>query len=136
VPSLAERIQQNPDELSHLVGHFVQTILGRDIPELTGRVLEVIEKRLGQGYHWPGNVRELAQCIRRVLLKEDYEGDRLEQADGLDALYQKMQIGSASAENVLSAYLKHLYTLHGTYEATARAAGLDRRTVKKKITES
>jgi len=136
VPSLAERIQQNSDELSHLAGHFVQTILGRDIPELTGRVLEVIEKRLGRSYHWPGNVRELAQCIRRVLLKDDYEGDRLEQTNHFDALYQKMKIGSATADEVVTDYLKRLYAIYGTYEATARAAGLDRRTVKKKISES
>ena len=126
VPALAERIQQNPDELSHLVSHFVRMILGKDIPDVTARVLEVIEKRLGPAYHWPGNVRELTQCIRRVLLKEDYEGDRLQQNTPLETLMQKMKTGSAQADEVLSAYLKHLYAIHGTYEAAARAAALDR----------
>ncbi len=134
VPSLAERIGQDPAELSHLVEHFVTSIVGKDLADMPQRVLEVIDKRLGPAYHWPGNVRELTQCIRRVLLKEDYEGDRLQQNTPLETLMQKMKTGSAQADEVLSTYLKHLYALHGTYEAAARAAALDRRTVKKKIT--
>jgi len=40
---------------------------------LCATVREVIDHRLGPEYTWPGNVRELAQCIRRVILKRDYE---------------------------------------------------------------
>lgn len=136
VPGLAERIQQHPDELAELIRHFVQSITGKEIAAISARVVEVIDTRLGRTYHWPGNVRELAQCIRRVLLKEDYEGDRLGEQDPFDALCQKMQAGAATADEILSAYLKRLYGLHGSYEAAARTAGLDRRTVKKKITDA
>ena len=135
VPGLAERIQQNPDELAELVRHFVAVITGKDIDDITARVLSVIDTRLGRSYPWPGNVRELAQCIRRVLLKEDYEGNLTERLSQFDALCQKMKTGSASADEVLGAYLKRLYDIHGTYEAVAGVAGLDRRTVKKKILE-
>jgi len=133
VPGLAERIRQNSDELSALVRHFVQSITGKDIADITGRVLAVINTRLGPNYHWPGNVRELAQCIRSVLLKEDYEGDKMRRMEPIDALCEKMKAGTATADDVLGAYLKRLYDMHGTYEATAKAAALDRRTVKKKI---
>ena len=136
MPGLAERIRQNPDELAELVRHFVQAITGKDIADIADRVLQVIDARLGRTYHWPGNVRELAQCIRRVLLKEDYEGDLMGRVSAFDAICQKMQTGSATADEVLGVYLKRLYDLHGTYEAAARAAGLDRRTVKKKITDA
>lgn len=51
-------------------------------------------------------------------------------------LCEKMKAGTATADEVLGAYLKRLYEVHGTYEATAKAAALDRRTVKKKITDS
>ncbi len=135
VPGLAERIGQNPEELPVLVRHFVEVITGKDIPDIAERVLAVIDDRLGRTYHWPGNVRELAQCIRRVMLKENYEGDRLGSADPFEALCHKMQIGTATADEILAAYLNRLYTLHGSYEAAARVAGLDRRTVKKKITD-
>ncbi len=73
MPSLAQRIEENPDELTELVEHFSVLITGQDIPELSEKVLDVIQKRLGKDYPWPGNVRELAQCIRRVILKEDYQ---------------------------------------------------------------
>jgi DNA-binding NtrC family response regulator len=136
VPSLTERIRQNPDELSALVRHFVHSITGKDLTDIAGRVLDVINTRLGLKYHWPGNVRELAQCIRRVLLKEDYEGDMMHRAAPFDMLCEKMKAGTATADEVLGAYLKRLYEVHGTYEATAKAAALDRRTVKKKITDS
>lgn len=136
VPGLAERIQQNPDELAELVGHFVTVITGKDTDDITARVLSVIDTRLGRRYPWPGNVRELTQCIRRVLLKEDYEGNLTERLSQFDALCKKMQTGNATADEVLGGYLKHLYTLHGNYEAVAQIADLDRRTVKKKITES
>jgi DNA-binding NtrC family response regulator len=135
VPGLAERIRQNPDELTELVRHFVQAIAGKNVADITDRVLEVINTRLGRTYHWPGNVRELAQCIRRVMLKEHYEGDLMNHADKFEALCQKMKSGAATADEILSAYLKQLYDIHGSYEAAARAAGLDRRTVKKKITD-
>ena len=135
VPGLAERIQQNPDELAELVGHFVEVITGKDIDDITARVLSVIDTRLGRSYPWPGNVRELAQCIRRVLLKEDYEGNLMSRLSSFEALCQKMQTGTATADEVLGAYLKRLFDIHGTYEAVARVAGLDRRTVKKKVLE-
>ena len=135
VPSLAERISQHPQELAELVRHFVGVIVGKDIGQAADRVLEVIDKRLGCDYHWPGNVRELTQCIRRVLVKEDYEGDLMSGGHALDALYKKMQSGRATADEVLGDYLKHLYTLHGSYETVARIAALDRRTVKKRIAD-
>ncbi len=136
MPSLAERIGQHPQELAELVRYFVGVIVGKDIGQAAERVLEIIDKRLGHDYHWPGNVRELTQCIRRVLVKEDYEGDLMSSGHALDGLCKKMQSGSATADQVLSDYLKHLYALHGSYETVARIAALDRRTVKKKITET
>jgi DNA invertase Pin-like site-specific DNA recombinase len=69
------------------------------------------------------------------MLKEHYEGDLMNHADKFKALCQKMKSGAATADEILSAYLKQLYDIHGSYEAAARAAGLDRRTVKKKITD-
>lgn len=133
VPSLAERIGQHPQELAELVRYFVGVIVGKDIGQAADHVLEVIDKRLGRDYHWPGNVRELTQCIRRVLVKEDYEGDLMGSGYSLDELCKKMQSGCATADEVLGGYLKHLYTLHGSYETVARIASLDRRTIKKRL---
>jgi transcriptional regulator with PAS, ATPase and Fis domain len=132
VPGLAQRVQENPSELEELVEHLMRQITGRSDSHMCGRVLEVIDKRLGRDYPWPGNVRELAQCIRRVMLKHDYEGQRTAQ-DINDPLLTGMQEGTLSAEEVLNAYCRKIYQRVGTYEETARITGLDRRTVKKRV---
>jgi transcriptional regulator with PAS, ATPase and Fis domain len=133
VPSLAQRVQENPKELVELVEYFTEQITGGGDAELSGRVLEVIEKRLGRDYAWPGNVRELAQCIRRVMLKRDYEGQRTGGTEEGSALLRAFEDGTLSADEVLNAYCRKVYQRLGTYEDTARVTGLDRRTVKRRV---
>lgn len=136
VPSLTQRIRENEDELVELVRHFTQQITGSENPPLADRVLEVIAANLGPDYPWPGNVRELAQCIRRVILKRTYEGQTLPAADRKDRLQAELEAGSLTAEQLLNQYCRLLYDRCGTYEEVARRTGLDRRTVKKRITDA
>jgi transcriptional regulator with PAS, ATPase and Fis domain len=134
VPSLSERIQENPDELTELVEHFCGVITGAKDTDLIGRVLEVVDKKLGgPDYCWPGNVRELAQCIRRVILKRDYEGQLSQSSSQEGALADSMREGNLTADELLDSYCKILYKQHGTYEKVAKLTALDRRTVKKRI---
>ena len=134
VPSLSERIQENPEELTELVEHFCGAISGAKDTDLIGRVLEVIDKKLGgPDYCWPGNVRELAQCIRRVILKRDYEGHVSPSSSQEGALADSMREGNLTADELLDSYCKILYKQHGTYEKVAKLTALDRRTVKKRI---
>jgi DNA-binding NtrC family response regulator len=134
VPPLAQRVAENPQELAELVEHFTQQITGRNNPELVGRVVDIIEHRLGHNYPWPGNVRELAQCIRRIILKRHYEGHTpMSAGEEPDALMANIKGGTLSADQVLDGYCRMLYQRLGTYEETARITGLDRRTVKKRV---
>jgi len=133
VPSLKERIRENPNELNELVGHSVRLITGEDSEELVKLVVEVIDRKLGRDYHWPGNVRELAQCVRSVIIKRDYEGCQAE-AESLESKLQAgIESGSLTASELLTMYCSLLYKQYGTYEEVARKTGLDRRTVKKYI---
>ncbi len=133
VPSLAERVQENETELAELVRHFTKLIAGAENDALADGVLDVIDKRLGKHYTWPGNVRELAQCIRRVILKRDYEGQAIENAGIRDQLLAGLDNGSITADELLNRYCQLLHKRHGTYEEVARRTGLDRRTVKKRV---
>ena len=134
VPSLAERIHQNPDELTDLVRHFCTQISDGENTELTDRVMDVITKQLGgTSYAWPGNVRELAQCIRRVILKHGYEGHIPQPHTRQDDLVSGIESGTLTADEVLDKYCKILYDRYGTYEQVAKLTALDRRTVKKRI---
>jgi hypothetical protein len=79
-------------------------------------------------------VRELEQSVRRIILKQDYEGDRIDQdTDPVSQLVNDIRTESIDASSLLSHYCKMLYQKHGTYEAVGKIAGLDRRTVKKYI---
>ena len=134
VPSLAQRIGENENELAELVQHFTLAIAGKENRQLTDRVLDVIKTKLGRSYPWPGNVRELAQCIRRVILKRDYEGQTIQNAGLKEQLLAGIDTGGLTAEELLNQYCQMLYKQHGTYEEVGRRTGLDRRTVKKRVT--
>lgn len=134
VPTLQQRIQEDPAELDDLLGFIVRKIVGDAAGELTGMIREVIGKELGIDYPWYGNVRELEQCVRRVILKRKYEGDRTaENSDLLSGLTSAIKGGSLTANELLSGYCKLLHERFGTYEEVARKTGLDRRTVTKWI---
>ena len=136
VPPLRERLEESPGELEQLVASLVERTTGQKSATLTATILEAFGRDLPKGYRWPGNVRELEQAVRRVLLTGSYRGDLAEErASGDDSLAQDVQAGALDAPALLSRYCGMLYRRVGTYEEVARRTGLDRRTVRKYITE-
>jgi DNA-binding NtrC family response regulator len=134
VPGLQQRIQENPNELDELISYSVKRITGNRSEELINTVTEVIDKRLGRDYHWPGNVRELEQCIRRVIIKSDYQGDTITAFEDLQTqLLSEINAATIDAQELLATYCTILYQKYATYEEVARKTNLDRRTVKKYI---
>jgi DNA-binding NtrC family response regulator len=133
VPGLHQRIQEDPRELDLLISHTVRRLIGQDHGQLCAAVREVIDRRLGPDYPWPGNVRELAQCVRRVILKRDYESNvhSVEPVSDADLLVDQMRTGSLRSEELVARYCRMLYDRFGTYEEVARRLDLDRRTVKR-----
>ncbi|MDY0312884.1 MAG: sigma 54-interacting transcriptional regulator [Desulfobacterales bacterium] len=134
VPSLRQRIVEEPAELDDLIAFTLERLVGQPSPELAVLVHEAIQRDLGPGYNWPGNVRELEQCVRRVLLRRGYEGDIGPTAPDLEShLAEGIARGDIAAADLVSGYCTLLYRRHGTFEEVARRTGLDRRTVKKYI---
>ncbi|SLM28413.1 Sigma-54 dependent transcriptional regulator [Desulfamplus magnetovallimortis] len=74
VPPLRLRIRQQPGELQELLSFTVERILGKKSEELVQKVSRIIDRQLGKDYHWPGNVREVEQCVKRIILRRNYEG--------------------------------------------------------------
>ena len=134
VPTLRQRIREDSQELEDLLAHTLRRIIGKSSPELVLSTLNIIKKQVPPDYPWPGNVRELEQCVRRILLKQRYEGDSLltldKQADPLEATLANAGI---TAHELMSRYCKTLYKKLGAYEAVAKRIELDRRTVKKYV---
>jgi hypothetical protein len=136
VPPLRQRIQEDAGELNQLLSFTTERLLGKPAPETAEKVHRVINANLGPEYPWPGNVRELEQCIRRVLLKGNYVPDSSSAPAGLDArLKNGIELGTISAQDLISGYCALLHYHHDTFEEVARRTGLDRRTVKKYIQE-
>jgi transcriptional regulator with PAS, ATPase and Fis domain len=137
VPALRERIADDPGELEHLVRHLAARAVDREADELAAEVLGWIEHNLGSDYPWPGNIRELEQCVRNVLIRRAYvpPKSRFSQpsADTHDAFVGPMLEGRLTADELLRRYCTLVYAATGSYEATARRLGLDRRTVRAKV---
>jgi transcriptional regulator with GAF, ATPase, and Fis domain len=98
-------------------------------------VVDAIRLQAPDDYAWPGNVRKLEQCIRRILLKRNYQIDRIAATSGdvEDSLITGIKEGSLNVQELLSHYCALLYDWVGSYEEVARKTALDRRTVKKYI---
>ncbi len=136
IPSLAQRIQEDPKELEDLLGHTLTRILGKPSAELKSILLKAIKTQVDLDYMWPGNVRELEQCVRSLLLNRTYQPRLPEEPTSPHRrLTLGVANGSLDAQALLTGYCYCLYLKYGTYEAVARQVQLDRRTVKKYVEE-
>ena len=133
VPPLRRRIAEDPKELETLVDHTLRRLVGDEAPELTDFVLSRIRRDLGTGYPWPGNVRELEQCVRRILIRRSYEGDRRAISDAQSDVARGIDAEAFDALGLQQAYCALLYRRYGAFGRVARITGLDRRTVKKYV---
>jgi len=133
VPPLSRRLVEHPGELRLLLEVTVRRILGKDSEEIVERVKEYIDRHQPPGYTWPGNIRELEQCIRQILLNNNYSWQQQPENSSVQQLARDLEQGQCTAQQLLTRYCGHLYRLHGSYEEVARLANLDRRTAKKHI---
>jgi len=133
VPSLRQRMQENPEELDLMLAHVLKRLIGETSQELLQTVRAAIGAGVDPAYAWPGNVRELEQAVRRILLTRKYDPDPGPPLAGPEAFPAAMETGDLSAQDLLCAYCARLYQKFGTYEEVARRINLDRRTVKRYI---
>jgi len=133
VPPLRQRIQEDPIELDDLLEIVIKRITDTNDSNLLAYVKKTIIASVGENYAWPGNVRELEQSVRRVLLGGQYTAEKPTIQTDIEAIQSALESGSYDAQSLVSDYCKHLYAIHGTYEAVSRITTLDRRTAKKYI---
>ncbi len=135
-PSLAEQIASGDDTLPELVWFIARNLVGREDAEpLRDETLQWIKTKLGASYAWPGNVRELEQCVRNILIRQEYLPARRRRGHPMDKLDNALSRASLNVESLTSRYVTHVYFREGSYEAAGRVLEMDRRTVKAKIDE-
>lgn len=136
LPSLRQRIQEDPEELDLLLSNIVARLTGSIASPSIESLKQILVQNLGMGYHWPGNVRELEQAVKRIILTGKYSGEKAvnENKPGeRNRLLAGINEGRFSAETLLAEYCASLYDRFGTYEEVARITKLDRRTAKKYV---
>lgn len=133
MPSLHQRLKENPDELSQLIMGLLKRIVDNPDEQQAVRLEKQIRSSVPEHYQWPGNVRELEQCIRRICLTGRYSITMVQgyQNDG----FILPDNNETSAQHLMQRYCRFLYDRHHSYEAVARITELDRRTVKKYIVD-
>jgi hypothetical protein len=136
VPSLQQRIQENPEELGHLITNLLNRITDIPASNLAPLIEKHIRTYVPDYYTWPGNVRELEQCIRRICLTGRCNiSNILNSTNQNDGFSLSDNAGEGSVQGLLQQYCRFLYECHGSYEAVSRITQLDRRTAKKYIVE-
>lgn len=133
IPSLQQRLQENPDELSSLIAGLLNRVLNQPDSQQILHIEKLIRKATPANYAWPGNVRELEQCIRRICLTGRYDINQNNSLNKHENGFSLSNDNEISAQNLLQQYCSYLYDTHNSYEAVARITCLDRRTVKKHI---
>ncbi|HEX5054442.1 MAG TPA: sigma 54-interacting transcriptional regulator [Planctomycetota bacterium] len=133
VPSLHERLRDDPSELRFLLRFLARREVGDDADAVAAEVEAFVLQHLGLDYEWPGNVRELEQCLRNVLLRHEYRPRRhVVAGDARDRLARAVRSGELDADQLLGRYAAQVYGDAGqNLEETARRLRLDRRTVKR-----
>ena len=134
-PTLREQTRSSPTALPTLIRFIVQRLVGpgETADDLAGEVEAWIAGHLGPDYPWLGNVRELEQCIRNIVIHNDYQVLRKSPPQANDQLLAALNKGEMSAEDLLRRYCTMIYARTRNYKETARRLGLDHRTIKSKI---
>jgi transcriptional regulator with AAA-type ATPase domain len=134
VPSLRERLREEPRELPLLIEHVLTRLLGQPARTLVAAVQHAVPRCVAPDYAWPGNVRELEQCVRSILLTNAYHAQRTPRAPQTQTrLLQGITAQAYDVPALIGDYCKLLFERHGAYLEVARRTGLDRRTVKKYV---
>jgi transcriptional regulator with AAA-type ATPase domain len=136
-PSLEQRVADDPGELRYLIFFIAQRLVGEGAASVADEVEAIIAKQLPPNYDWPGNIRELEQCVRNVLIRRSYRPRAASgpaSADPYLQLAEQLRGQQLTAEELISRYCQLSYAQTGSYQTTARALGLDRRTVKSRVT--
>lgn len=132
-PSLRQQIDESPGVLHDLILFMSRRVAGDEAEVLAQETGQWIENNLDAHYEWPGNYRELEQCVRNILIRKEYQISPAAVRHAKQDIFGEARAGGLTASELLSRYCTLVYSQTGSYEETARRLGIDRRTVKAKV---
>ena len=138
-PSLREHLDDTPAALGGLIAFIARRLVGEESEVLVPEVVDWIEQNIGLDYAWPGNIRELEQCVRNVLVRQEYRPQRFQEKAAESTAERQWlsaaEQGQLTFADLLTNYCTWVYAKLGSYQQTAEVLGIDRRTVRSKIDE-
>ena len=134
-PSLRQQLDESPEVMGDLILFMSRRVAGGEAEALAKQAMEWIETNLDPLYQWPGNYRELEQCVRNILIRNEYQTSRLAKTRESRDIFGDARQGALTANDLLSRYCTLVYSQTGSYEETARKLEIDRRTVKAKVNQ-
>jgi len=132
-PSLQEQLRESPEVLRELLVFIARRVADDEAEALAKEVETWIIQHLGRDYPWPGNIRELEQCVRNVLVRQEYRPAQPRPLSSHEEFARAFTNGTLTADELLRRYCTLVYSQTGSYEETAHRLQLDRRTIKSKI---
>jgi transcriptional regulator with PAS, ATPase and Fis domain len=127
LPPLRERREDVPLLVDHFL-HKFSTAMGRpQVPLVAPEAMDLLVRN-----PWPGNVRELENAIERALVIA--RGPELKAADFSFQLLAAAPSNGRTLDDVERAHIEHVWRgASGNHSAAARALGIDRTTLYKKL---
>jgi DNA-binding NtrC family response regulator len=132
-PSLRQQLDESPEVMGDLILFMSRRVAGTEAEAFAKQAVEWIETNLDPLYEWPGNYRELEQCVRNILIRNEYRISRVVKNKDRRDIFDEAREGALTATELLSRYCTLVYSQTGSYEETARKLEIDRRTVKAKV---
>jgi DNA-binding NtrC family response regulator len=141
-PSLAEQLNDRPDDLLDLVRFAARRALDinsneaeKEVEQLAVEVIAWISTHLGDSYPWPGNFRELGQCVRNVIVRGRYfppwRGNTTDRLSPVEELMAQVRETAATSDELLGRYYALvLHESEGNYREAGRRLKVDWKTVK------
>lgn len=126
MPTLQEQLLSEPSDITLFIEHITSNILKSEHKNFSTFITAYVKKHLSH-YSWPGNIRELEQCIRRLIVSKTY----MPPISTIPTEHKEV-----TAQELIQNYSKSLYEKHQSYAKVSQILQVDRRTVKKYITET
>ena len=131
-----EQISDRSDEFEFLVDFISHRVAPDDREGLKQDVMQWFESSDMKSYDWPGNMRELEQCVRNVMIHNNYTPGISSSDQPKVSFAAQLSDCSLTAEQLLAEYCAMAYAKYGSYEKAANALKIDRRTVRAKSSQA
>lgn len=137
-PTLRQQLAAQPDDLHNIIRIIARRVAGdAQADSLADEVHEWITTQLSPEYPWPGNMRELEQCVRNIMIADEYDhGPPVPPSfkpDAADRLADDLRHGTLTPDQLVDRYCLLIHAQTGNLSETARRLGWTRATTRSRL---